>query len=378
MNVLVLTPYLYDTAPGQRFRIEQWARFLEPRGVHCQFVPFETPELKHVLYERSQFGRKLRALATSISRRVGEALRIAETWDVIYLYRELLPIGPPLLEHLLARRGIPIVYDFDDAIFLPAVSEANRYFRWLKMPQKTGTICRLSTCVVVGNPRLAAYSLQYASCVSVIPTTIDTDQYVPKEHVGVRGVPVIGWSGSRTTLAHLRTIVPALRTLRSAHRFRLHVIGSSGFAVEGLEVSSKDWSAQSEIADLKSFDVGLMPLPDDAWARGKCGLKALQYMALGVPVVASPVGVNTDIIEDGRNGFLASSHAEWVEKLLLLMSDEDLRERFARAGRKTVEERYSTKVQAPRLLKILEQVCKREPPQLEVGREDPASVGAVT
>jgi glycosyltransferase involved in cell wall biosynthesis len=175
----------------------------------------------------------------------------------------------------------------------------------------------------------------------------------------IDGVPVIGWSGSLTTLKHLRGLEPTLKKLRRAVDFRLKVIGDDRYELEGVEVESRRWSAESEVADLQSFDVGIMPLPDDPWAQGKCGLKALQYMAVGVPTVVSPVGVNTEIIQDGANGFIASGDDEWVAKLSRLIADAGLRQRLALAGRRTVEERYSAAVQAPRLLDVLEQVCGR-------------------
>jgi len=359
MNVLVLMPYLYDTVPGQRFRIEQWARILEPMGVRFHFVPFESQGLKQVLHAEGHHAQKVRELCRGIYRRVRVLGAIGKKWDVIFLYRELLPLGPPFLERMLARRGIPIVYDFDDAIFRPDVSEANRRFKWLRWSQKTGTICRLSAHVIVGNPYLRDYAFTHTERVSVVPTTIDTDAYTPKDNVGIRGLPVIGWSGSLTTLKHLRSFGPALKSLKKSLNFRLKVLGSRDFRLDGMEVESLAWNARSEISDLKSFDVGIMPLPNDAWSRGKCGLKALQYMAVGVPTVASPVGVNSEIIEDGKNGFLASSEQEWAEKLSLLVSDEDLRWRFAKEGRRTVEERYSAKVQAPRVLEIFERVGSR-------------------
>lgn len=359
MNVLVLMPYLYDTVPGQRFRIEQWARILQPQGVKFHFVPFESQRLKLVLHEHGHYCRKVWELLLGIYRRLRVIAAIGHEWDVIFLHRELLPIGPPILEGMLARKGIPIIYDFDDAIFLPDVSEANRRFQWLKWPQKTGTICRLSAHVIVGNRHLQEYVLNHTQQVSVIPTTIDTDRYLPKEGVEIRGVPVIGWSGSVTTLKHLRTIESALRTLRKSLEFRLKVIGSNDVSFAGLEVECKPWSAKSETEELRSFDIGLMPLPNDAWSQGKCGLKGLQYMALGVPTVMSPVGVNSEIIEDGRNGFLASSEQEWVQKLSLLASDVDLRRRFSQEGRTSVEARYSAKVQAPRVLEIFEHVRQK-------------------
>lgn len=358
MNVLVLAPYLQDTVPGQRFRIEQWARILRPLGVNFHFVPFESEELKLVWHTEGRHARKIRELFQGFYRRMRVLATLEKRWDVIFLFRELLPIGPPFLERLLARKGIPIVYDFDDAIFLPDVSEANRQFGWLKWPQKTGLICRLSTHVIVGNRYLRDYVLEHTDRVSVTPTTIDTDSYTLKESAKIQGLPVIGWSGSLTTLKHLRTVEGALKALKRSLDFRLKVVGSEAFSISGLEVESKGWNAGSEIDDLKSFDIGIMPLPDDAWSRGKCGLKALQYMAVGVPTVVSPVGVNTEIIEDGKNGFLASSYNEWVERLFTLATDEGLREEFAASGRKTVEERYAAKVQAPRVLEIFRAVIR--------------------
>lgn len=357
LNVLVLTPYLYDTVPGQRFRMEQWARHLSQFGVRMEFESFESHALRRVIYAKGHSLRKGLELLRCVKRRVERLRQVRRQWDVIVLFRELLPIGPPLLERRLIRCGVPMVYDFDDAIFLPDVSDANRRFGWLKRPDKTGEICRLSRHVIVGNGYLEAYARRYTDRVSVIPTTIDTGIYTMKPRVALRDVPVIGWSGSLTTAKHLQTVIPALQTLRRIHPFRLKLIGASECHIPGLEVDSKMWNATSEIDDLHSFDIGIMPLPDDSWARGKCGLKALQYMAVGVPTVVSPVGVNAAIIQDGRNGFLASSEAEWVEKLSALLTDESLRARFAREGRRTIEERYSATIHVPRVLHILEQAC---------------------
>ncbi len=358
MNVLVYVPYLYNTAPGQRFRLEQWAKLLEPKGVNFHFVPFESEILNQIWHKQDHHARKVTELLRSIFRRL-DALKLARNgWDIAIVHRELLPIGPAILERFLSRKGIPMLYDFDDAIFLPDVSDANRRFRWLKCPKKTGTICRLSTHTIVGNEYLKAYALQYTDRVSVIPTTIDTDHYVPKAHVDIDGLAVIGWSGSLTTLKHLRWIEPALKALHRVKPFRLKVIGTERYRSEDLDVECKSWNAEREVTDLQSFDIGIMPLPDDPWAKGKCGLKALQYMAVGVPTVASPVGVNQEIIRDGHNGFLASTHTEWVEKLSHLLENQKLREEFSREGRRTVEQKYSAKIQAHRFLTLLEQILR--------------------
>ncbi len=379
MKVLVLTPYLHDTVPGQRFRIEQWARRLLGSGVQFQFMPFESPKLKAVLHRQGHDGRKARELLSCVASRIKEiaALRRGEGWDLFFLYRELLPIGPPIAEFLLSRIGIPMVYDFDDAIFLPDVSDANRRFAWLKMPQKTGAICRWSSHVVVGNEYLRQYARRFTPRVTVIPTTIDVEGYPPKPEPTLQDPPVIGWSGSLTTLKHLRTLQPTLQLLARNLRFRLKVIGSADYRLPGVSVEAKAWSAADEVNDLRSFDIGIMPLPNDAWSLGKCGLKALQYMAVGVPSVVSPVGVNTEIIQDGENGFIAEKPEEWIEKILRLIKEPALRERFAAQGRQTVEERYSSRVQSSRLLELFQEVYETAQPRTQVSFSEPAPIGSL-
>ena len=356
MKVLVLLPYLPQTAPGQRFRIEQWARGLTQSGVTVRLMSLESKWLNTVRFARGRHAEKACAVLCCMLQQLARIATLRREWDVVFLFRELLPVGPPLLESLLVRKGMPVIYDFDDAIFLPNVSEANRRLGWMKQPQKVGAICRMSTHVTVGNRYLQAYALRYTSQVSVVPTTIDTDRYTMKNSVALSDQPVLGWSGSLTTSQHLRTILPALRTLRRRCDFRLKVIGGDIEAVPGLQIKCQPWREETEVTDLQSFDVGMMPLPDDSWSQGKCGLKALQYMAVGVPTVASPVGVNLDIIQDGTNGFLATTEQEWVEKLAQLLSDEPLRKTFAAEGRKTVEARYSAAVHVPHLLTMFERV----------------------
>lgn len=356
MRLLAFVPSIYDTNPSQRYRIEQWEPLLRRRGVEITFRPFESEELHGVLYRPGMVGRKLRHVARAFARRASQ-LGDLRRFDAVYVLREMALLGPALFERWLARAGVPFIFDFDDAVFVPYISPANGYLSYLKFPGKTRTICRLAAHVMAGNTYLADYARQVNERVTVVPTTIDTAKYTVEERAA-NDPPVIGWSGSYSTAQHLDTIRPALRRLARAERFRLRVIGAPGYRVEGVDVEALAWKSETEVEDLRPLDIGVMPLPDEPWSRGKCGLKALQYMALGIPTVCSPVGVNTEIIREGENGHLAATEDEWVEKLTRLLRSAEERRRLGRAGRATVEARYSAEGQAPRVFQIIESVVR--------------------
>ena len=356
MRLLAFVPSIYDTNPSQRFRIEQWEPLLRSRGVEVTFRPFESPELHAVLYKPGMVGQKLRHVARAFARRTSDLRGVSE-FDAAYVVREMALLGPPLFERWLAHSGIPFIFDFDDAVFVPYVSPANGYLSYLKFPGKTRTICRLAAHVIAGNAYLADYARRVNPYVTIVPTTIDTEKYAVEEREA-SDPPIIGWSGSYSTAQHLDTLRPALQRLARSERFRLLVIGVAGYRIEGVDVEAIPWRAETEVTDLRRMDVGVMPLPDEPWSRGKCGLKALQYMALGVPAVCSPVGVNSEIISDGENGCLAATEDEWVEKLTRLLRSAEERRRLGRAGRASVEAHYSAQSQAPRVLQIIESVVR--------------------
>lgn len=357
MRLLAIVPSLYDTSPGQRFRIEQWEPLLRQRGVEITYEPFVNRELHELLYQTGNMGRKLAGVARGFARRLA-LMNSVRQYDAVYIFREAALLGPPVFERLIERARVPVVFDFDDAIFVSYRSPTNGYLSYLKFAAKTQTICRLASHVLVGNPYLAEYARQFNPRVTVIPTTIDTEKYtVRRERTG--GVPVIGWTGSFSTVQHLDTVRGALRKLAQRERFRLRVIGTAEYSLEGVEVEALPWRSATELDDLRPVDIGVMPLPDDAWSKGKCGLKALQFMALGIPTVCSPVGVNTEIIQDGENGFIAAAQDEWVEKLGRLLRSDELRARMGLAGRATVQRKYSAIAQAPRVCEVLESAMRQ-------------------
>jgi len=370
MRILAIVPSIYNTSPGQRFRIEQWEPLLRERGAEITYEPFESEELHKLLYQPGKLGRKLAHVSGRFAHRFSVS-NAAQQFDAVYVFREAARLGPPLFEWLIKRKRVPMVFDFDDAIFVSYRSPSNGYLSYLKFAAKANTICRLASHVMVGNPYLAEYARQFNPCVTMIPTTIDTGKYTiqPKEPVEA---PIIGWTGSFSTVQHLDTLGRALQKLAQRERFRLRVIGTPDYRLEGVEVEAMRWRAETEVDDLRSADIGVMPLPDDAWSKGKCGLKALQFMALGVPTVCSPVGVNTDIIQDGENGSIAGTEDEWVEKLSQLLRSIELRRRLGLAGRVTVESKYSAVAQAPRVYEVLESIARDARGRTKASRPEPS------
>lgn len=371
MRLLAIVPSVYNTSPGQRYRMEQWEPLLRKNGVEITYAPFESEELHALLYKQGSLGRKLSLVTKNISRRFS-TMRSVKDYDVVYVFREAALLGPPFFEHWIHRSGVPMVFDFDDAVFVSYRSPTNGYLSYLKFASKTKSICRMSAHVMAGNPYLAEYARQVNPNVTVVPTTIDTEKYTVTKRTNEAATPTIGWTGSFSTVQHLDTLRSALQKLAKQRKFRLRVIGTPTYKLDGLDVEAMPWRAATELEDLNAIDIGVMPLPDDLWSKGKCGLKALQFMALGIPTVCSPVGVNTEIIQDGENGFIAGSEDEWVEKLGRLLDSVELREQLGLAGRRTVETRYSANVQAPRVLELLKSVVR------DAGRERiPAIKGGV-
>jgi glycosyltransferase involved in cell wall biosynthesis len=357
IRVLVVSP-IPEEGAGCRFRIGHYIPYLEANGFEVTLISLFTTSFFRLVYKPGNLGIKAFRFAGLVLRHLWQ-LRRARNYDVIFIYREIFPVGPALVEWLLSRLGPPIVFDFDDAIFLPSVSEANRLIATLKMPSKVATIVRSSAHTVVGNDYLAAYARQFSEAVTTIPTCVDTTRFTPRSGPP-RAVPVVGWIGSPTTASYIKGLGPVLQRVAEQHSFVLNVSGTGEpIAMPGVQVENPSWALDGEIDLFRNCDIGVYPLVDDAWAKGKCGFKAIEFMACGVPVVASAVGVNREIIEDGVNGFLATTDNEWVEKLGRLIADPALRARLAAAGRRTIEERYSLHVNAPKLADVLTRAARR-------------------
>ncbi len=355
-SILFITDHRPGRSPNQRFRFEQYLPWLRRHGWACEVSPIVTEADDRFLYEPGHFIRKLCFVRRSIATRRRDLARAGD-FDVIFVCREALMTRSTLFERRFSNGPARLVYDFDDAIWLHSVSDANRRWGWVKDAGKTARIIALADRVIAGNRYLADYALRVNANTTIVPTTIDTDEYRPVERAP-GGAVCIGWSGSLTTIRHFQYALPALRAIREKFgpRVSFRVIGDAGFRDDHLGIQGLPWRKDGELDDLRAMDIGIMPLPDDDWARGKCGLKALQYMALGIPPVISPVGVNGEIVQDGINGFLATATDEWVAKLSRLIEDADLRRRMGAEARRTVEEKYSVRAWRDRYLQLFNEL----------------------
>lgn len=358
MKVLFVVPYPINTAPCQRFRFEQYLDIFKREGIYFTVAPFISLPLHKIIYKKGMYFKKTFYIFYCFLKRFLTLLRSFK-YDTIFIHREACPFGITLFESFFKLTGKKIIYDFDDAIYLPNVSKANRIARLFKNENKTKKIIALSNVVITGNGYLKDYASRFNKNVIVIATTIDTDKYILIKKPRLKDTPLcVGWSGSYTTVQHFMLLRDVLAKIAARFNIRIKVIGApSDFSLNGVALIVKEWDIKKEVEELSTFDIGVMPLPDDEWGRGKCGLKALQYMALGIPVVCSPVGVNKEIIEDRVNGFLASSDEEWIEKISRLVEHPELREKMGMAGRITVEEKFSVKRNAPMYFEVIKSMA---------------------
>jgi glycosyltransferase involved in cell wall biosynthesis len=355
MKVLFIVPYPTE-APSNRLRVEQYFPYLLRQGVEPILRPFMSSDLYNIRYAPGSMARKVASLGLSTLSRFLDVQR-AERTDLIFIHREAFPVGGPFIEEKLALRGRPLIFDFDDAIYLLNTGVMSRTVGLLKRPSKTARIVNLATTVVAGNENLKAYASRYNPNITVIPTPVDTAVFAPRPNGRAPRADdrvVIGWMGSNTTAPYLKMVGEALAVVERRYpNVEIRAIGGSYVPAVTPSQTIRRWNLDAELDDLHGFDIGIMPMPDTEWTRGKCGFKALLYMSCAIPPVCSPVGLTTDIVQDGENGLLATTTREWIDKLSLLVEDPALRRRMGDAGRQTVEEKYSLTTQAPRFLETL-------------------------
>lgn len=348
-TVTILSRYARKGA-SSRVRTMLYMPFLERHGLRAELCPLFDDDYLERLY--SGRPRTMPAIR-SLWRRLSDLRRAGRDSDLLWIEKEVLPWLPWLVEKTLLPRGMPYAVDYDDAVFHRYDSHRNPLIRRI-YGSKLDRLMAGAELVTAGNTYLADRARRAgARRVEVVPTVVDADAYQPGPGVA-RDAPVIGWIGSPSTWAeYMRPILPQLLQSAGASGARLLAVGAGPTAENTPLLDLRNWSEETEVDLIRQMDIGIMPLTDSPWARGKCGYKLIQYMACGLPVVASPVGVNPQIVEHGVNGLLADTPADWSEALNRLVADPALRRRMGAAGRARVERDFSLQVWGPRLAGML-------------------------
>ena len=336
---IVATPL--GILPSQRFRFEHYLPYLGEQGIKYKISHYFSMKTRDVLYKKRNYMGKVMAILPGYAKRFADLFKMIP-YNYVYIHREVAPVGPPIYEWIISKvLRKKIVYDFDDAIWLPTMSEHNKKFRFIRSFTKIGKICKWSYLVTVGNRFLGDYAGKFSNNVQVIPTVVNTDTIHGELQNQDTNRPAVGWTGSFTTLVYLNKILPVLQRLQERIDFTFYVIADQDPKLPLKNYQFIRWKRDTETEDLLRFHIGLMPLTDDVISRGKCGFKAIQYMALGIPPLVSPVGVNTDIVQDDKNGYICDQENEWEEKLEKLLLQAELRQRIGAAARKKIEQHYS-------------------------------------
>ena len=349
MHILFLSQ---TTAAGasSRARVYQWLPYLDKAGIRYTVSPGVPEKLDMLYLSQPNSWIKLAWFASKIFNRLYTLFRV-NRYDLVVMQRETLPYFYPWLDLLIIKFSRHVIFDFDDSIFLYPKT-LTRFKKIIFDPKAVEKIIKSCDYITVSTSYLAIYAQQYHQKVTIIPTCISPPEKA-KPNNQINGKAIIGWIGSPSTQHFLDAVLPTLKSLSESHPIQIKLIGAvSDYKYNNINYIP--WRQDDEWDQIKSFDIGIMPLPDNEWTRGKGGYKLLQYMAAGVPAVASPVGVNTEIIQSGENGFLASTEQEWKARLIGLIEDESLRIKIKTNGLKTIKEFYTFQTNASKWIRVLE------------------------
>jgi L-malate glycosyltransferase len=351
-KILVICPHPVGYAPGQRLKYEQYFEIFKSNGYEVTVSPFMSEKFQKMVYDKGRYSEKVFWTIVGYLKRIFDLFRI-RSFDAVYVFLWVTPFAPPLFEVLTRKLARKMVYDIDDLVFLNPPSSSNPLIHYLRSSKNHISLMKSADHVITCTPYLDQFVRKHNQRTTDISSTINTNVYRPKTNYEVKEKFVIGWSGSHSTSKYLHLLDVVFKELAQKYSFKLLVMGDPDFNLDDVEVEALPWKEEYEVEVINRFDIGVYPLPNEEWVLGKSGLKALQYMALGIPTVATDIGTIHRIIRNGENGFLVSSEAEWKTTIESLMNDQCLRQKIGRQGSITVEEFYSINANKEKYLSIL-------------------------
>lgn len=341
MKVLFITPAPVGISPGQRFRFEHYLGQLYENKIEFKLSSFFSMAGWKTFYKSGNTIKKILLLILGVFKRTGLLFRMRQ-YDLIYIYREALPFGPPVFEWIIAKiLRKKIIYDFDDAIWISLSSSVNPVASKIKCTWKVASICKWSSIVTVGNQFLANYAQKYCNDTRIIPTVVDTENVHNKTKNQEDEPLTIGWTGTFTNFIHFPLVMKAVKKLQDKYSFQFLIIADKNPELNDIVYSYTAWNKETEISDLLKMHIGIMPLINTDVQLGKCAFKAIQYMALGIPAVVSPVGANCEVVDDDINGYWANSEEDWYEALEKLIVNTQKRIQMGKLAQQKIKNQFS-------------------------------------
>jgi glycosyltransferase involved in cell wall biosynthesis len=352
MKILFLAPYPQKIGASQRFRFEHYLSSLKEHNISYSYKTFIAAKDYSIIFSAGDTLKKGFVVFKGMLKRMATLFTL-HTFDFVYIHREVTPFGPPIFEWLIAKIWQKkIIYDFDDAIWIPQSSNVNLLANKIKCAWKVASICKWSYIVSVGNNFLADYAKQYCSDVRFFPTVVDTDNAHNKIKNQAVEPLTIGWTGTFTNFVHLPLVFNALKKLQEKYNFKYLLIADKDPLLKHINYEYIKWNKETEIADLLRMNIGIMPLIDTDVQLGKCAFKAIQYMALGIPSVVSPVGANCEVVKNEVDGYWADNDEEWHNSLERLLISEELRLQMGKNARTKIIKDYSVEATKSNFLNI--------------------------
>jgi glycosyltransferase involved in cell wall biosynthesis len=352
-KILFIVPYPERRAPSQRFRVELFEPYLKEAGIPYTIAHFMDDATWNVLYKKGSAIKKVWGITKGYLRRLKTVFIDIHQYKYVFVHREAAPLGPPFFEWMIAKVWRKkMIFDFDDAIWIPNITAENKLATLLKSFWKIKYICKWSYKVAGGNDYLCDFARRSNPNVVRMPTCVDMERMHNQTKVHGDHKVVVGWTGSHSTLPYLNDVMEVLQELQQELNFSFMVIADKKPELPLRDWQFIPWQEDSEVSDLLKMDIGIMPLQPDEWSEGKCGFKLIQYLSLSIPAVASPAGVNKIIIENGVNGYLCNSTAEWKAALTQLINNTAQRKQFGEAGQQKMRAAYSVQAQQGNFLRL--------------------------
>jgi glycosyltransferase involved in cell wall biosynthesis len=344
-KILVICPFPQGEAAGQRLKYEQYFELWNHAGYEVTVSCFMDQSLWQIVYSKGNYLKKIFGVLRGLFRRFLDLFRLYK-FDIVYVFMWGTPFGSSLYERILRKLSKKVIYDIEDNVMMQQSNPLNPIMRLLRGPGKTTFLIKKSDHIITSSPFLNKYALgiNLLNSATYISSSVNINRFIPCNSYSNKKIITLGWTGTFTSKEYLDLLAPTLLKLSQRLKFKLRIIGNFEYSLPGVDTEVIQWTKENEASDLQGIDIGLYPLPQNDWVLGKSGLKAIQYMAFGLPTVATNVGTTPEIIEHMQNGILVNNESEWDHYLEMLINDPSLRRSLGEKARETVKMKYSTDV----------------------------------